>query len=233
MDKNRLIGASREVLDKGFVRIVDIMGDDSSIVQAARVSYGAGTKTVREDSGLINFLMQHRHTTPFEMCVIKFHIKVPLFVWAQWKRHRTASFNEISLRYSEAKEEFMRTPSYDWRRQSGRNRQGSEGNLTNGEGLYLTEEEGKFLQYAWNLYQARLRAGVAREQARKDLPQSLYTEVYWKIDLHNLLHFLELRMAPDAQKEIRLYAHAISQVIAEWVPMTWGAFMVYRVSRDA
>ncbi|WP_347241590.1 FAD-dependent thymidylate synthase [Thermus sp.] len=212
-------GRAIPVLDKGFVRLVDAMGDDASIVQAARVSYGEGTKTVREDAALIDYLMRHRHTSPFEMVEFKFHVKAPLFVVRQWFRHRTASVNEVSGRYSVLKEEFYEPEAF--RRQAKRNKQGSEGALLDEEALALLR---KAEQEAYGAYQALLQKGVAREMARMVLPLNLYTEFYWKQDLHNLFHFLKLRLAPEAQWEIRQYAQAIAELVKARVPLAWAAF---------
>ncbi len=224
-----IIGRALQVLDDGFVRVVDYMGDDAAIVQAARVSYGKGTKHVQEDRALIRYLMRHAHTTPFEMCEIKLHVRVPMDVWRQWIRHRTASVNEYSTRYSEAIDAAQRTAPDAWRRQSTGNRQGSGGVLPEDVGLGLTERERELQDRARSVYEARLAAGVAREQARKDLPLSTYTEAYWKIDLHNLLHFLDLRMDAHAQQEIRAYATVMGErIVAAWVPLAWEAFLDYR-----
>ena len=224
-----MLGEAIRVLDDGFVRVVDYMGDDAAIVQAARVSYGKGTKRLHEDRGLIRYLIRHAHTTPFEMCGIKLHVRAPMDVWRQWIRHRTASVNEYSTRYSEAIDAAQRTSPEAWRLQSTGNRQGSSGNLPPEHGTRLSEEESALQRQARDIYEARLAAGVAREQARKDLPLSTYTEAYWKIDLHNLLHFLALRMDEHAQEEIRAYANAIGeQIVAKWVPVTWEAFLDYR-----
>jgi thymidylate synthase (FAD) len=224
-----MLGEAIRVLDEGFVRVVDYMGDDSAIVQAARTSYGRGTKRRHEDRGLIRYLMRHAHTTPFEMCELKLHVRVPMDVWRQWIRHRTASVNEYSTRYSEAIDAAQRTAPDSWRLQSASNRQGSSGLLPAEQGASLSEEERRIQRQARDIYEARLAAGVAREQARKDLPLSTYTEAYWKIDLQNLLHFLELRMDEHAQLEIRAYATAIGeQIVAKWVPLTWEAFLDYR-----
>jgi thymidylate synthase (FAD) len=210
------------VLDDGFVRVVDYMGADASVVQAARVSYGRGTKKVREDRGLVRYLMRHRHTTPFEMCEIKLHVRVPMDCWRQWVRHRTASINELSTRYSEAIDSLQKTAPGGWRSRSSDNRQGSGEPLDPATGSDLSAAEREFHARARDLYQRRLAAGVAREQARKDLPLSTYTEAYWKIDLHNLLHFLELRMEDHAQQEIRSYARTIGeQIVRRWCPLTW------------
>jgi thymidylate synthase (FAD) len=224
-----LLGEAIRVLDEGFVRVVDYMGDDSAIVQAARTSYGKGTKRRHEDRGLLRYLMRHAHTTPFEMCEIKLHVRVPMDVWRQWIRHRTASVNEYSTRYSEAIDAAQRTDPGAWRLQSAGNRQGSSGLLPMEQGSGLSDEENRLQRQARDIYVARLAAGVAREQARKDLPLSTYTEAYWKIDLQNLLHFLELRMDAHAQQEIRAYANVIgNQIVAAWVPLTWEAFLDYR-----
>lgn len=218
------------VLDDGFVCLVDVMGDDSAIVQAARVSYGEGTKTVSDDRTLIRYLMRHRHTTPFEMAELKFLVRVPMDCWRQWIRHRTASVNEYSTRYSIAIDAAQKTAPDRWRRQAARNKQGSEGFVDPEIGRQLTEEEKQLQQLARSVYRKRLELGVAREQARKDLPLSTYTEAYWKIDLHNLLHFLELRMAPSAQWEIRQYAQTIGyEIVRPLFPLVWEAFEDYRL----
>lgn len=217
------------VLDGGFVRLVDVMGDDKSIVQAARVSYGEGTKHVSEDRALIRYLLSHGHTSPFEMCEIKLHVRVPMDCWRQWIRHRTANVNEYSTRYSVAIDSMMRTQSDRWRIQSNDNKQGSAEYLSDDLGEILTEKEREFHIKARNIYDQRISLGIAREQARKDLPLSTYTEAYWKIDLHNLMHFLELRMEEHAQAEIREYAKVIGEkIVAKWVPITWEAFLDYR-----
>jgi thymidylate synthase (FAD) len=224
-----LLGARLDVLDDGFVRVVDYMGDDGAVVQAARVSYGTGTKRVHEDRGLIRYLLRHAHTTPFEMCEIKLHVRAPMDVWRQWIRHRTANVNEYSTRYSVAIDAAQRTPRDKWRVQSRDNRQGSAGFLPAERGEELTAEEARFQSLAREMYERRLASDVAREQARKDLPLSTYTEAYWKVDLHNLLHFLHLRMDDHAQEEIRAYAATIGrEIVARWVPHVWEAFLDYR-----
>lgn len=226
---DEILGKSFPVLDAGFVRVVDYMGDDSAVVQAARVSYGAGTRRLREDRGLIRYLMRHSHTTPFEMCELKLHVKAPMDVWRQWIRHRTASVNEYSTRYSIAIDAAEQTAADNWRLQSGDNKQGSAGNIDADVGGRLSAQELELHQNARRVYEERLQIGVAREQARKDLPLSTYTEAYWKIDLHNLLHFLNLRMDSHAQEEIRTYATVIGQeIVASWVPSVWEAFLDYR-----
>jgi thymidylate synthase (FAD) len=227
---DELLGEPLRVLDDGFVRVVDYMGSDHSIVQAARVSYGKGTKKVHQDRGLIRYLMRHRHTTPFEMCEIKFHVRVPMDCWRQWIRHRTANVNEYSTRYSLAIDAAQGTAPSDWRLQASGNRQGSDGRLNMENGERFTAREAELQATARAVYQERLDAGVAREQARKDLPLSTYTEAYWKVDLHNLLHFLALRMDSHAQDEIRDYATLIGErVMSRWCPLTWEAFQDYRV----
>ncbi len=229
MDK--ILGMSFKVLNDGFIRVIDYMGSDSSIVQAARVSYGAGTKTVQDDVGLVRYLMRHRHTTPFEMCEIKLHVRVPMDIWRQWIRHRTANVNEYSTRYSIAIDRAATTDPYQWRRQSEKSKQGSDGYLPKETGKILTKKEAELQRLAREVYEERISAGVAREQARKDLPLSTYTEAYWKIDLHNLLHFLSLRMDEHAQEEIRAYALVIgNDIVNRWCPITWQAFKDYRLS---
>jgi thymidylate synthase (FAD) len=225
-----VLGVPIRVLDDGFVRVIDYMGDDAAIVQAARVSYGTGTRRVSEDRGLIRYLMRHRHTTPFEMCELKLHVRVPMDSWRQWIRHRTASVNEYSTRYSIAIDAASRTEPDGWRLQAHENRQGSAGTLDPEMGAELTREEAELHDRCREVYQRRLDRGVAREQARKDLPLATYTEAYWKIDLHNLLHFLELRMDAAAQQEIRAYAEVIGrEIVARWVPLAWEAFLDYRL----
>jgi thymidylate synthase (FAD) len=224
-----LLGQPFPVLDSGFVRVVDYMGGDESVVQAARVSYGKGTKQINTDRGLIRFLMRHAHTTPFEMCELKLHVRAPMDTWRQWIRHRMASVNEYSTRYSLAIDLAQRTAPYEWRHQAATNRQGSEGMLSSTVGAELSAKEEELQGMARQVYEARIVAGVAREQARKDLPLSTYTEAYWKIDLHNLLHFLELRMDTHAQAEIRAYATTIGdEIVSRWVPIVWEAFLDYR-----
>ena len=217
------------VLDQGFVTLVDCMGDDQAIVQSARVSYGEGTKKVSTDRGLIRYLIRHRHTTPFEMAEVKFMVRVPMDCWRQWIRHRTANVNEYSTRYSVAIDAMQTTPETEWRSQSASNRQGSESFFPAEEGKAYTESEKSFQDAATKLYNERIEQGMAREQARKDLPLCTYTEAYWKIDLHNLLHFLHLRMDSHAQWEIRQYAKTIGeQIVKPLFPMVWEAFEDYR-----
>jgi thymidylate synthase (FAD) len=218
------------VLDDGFVTLVDVMGDDAAVVQAARVSYGAGTRHGSDDRSLIRYLMRHRHTTPFEMAEVKLMVRVPMDAWRQWIRHRTASVNEMSTRYSIAIDASQATPPGAWRLQSESNRQGSEGMLNLRAGEELSAEESQLQARAREIYHKRLQLGVAREQARKELPLSTYTEAYWKVDLHNLLHFLELRMDHRAQQEIRAYAEAIGrEIVRPLFPLVWEAFEDYRI----
>jgi thymidylate synthase (FAD) len=228
---DKILGVPFKVLDDGFIRVVDYMGSDESIVQAARVSYGAGTKKIHEDRGLIRYLMRHFHTTPFEMCEIKLHVRVPMDTWRQWIRHRTANVNEYSTRYSIAIDNAQSTEPNQWRLQAQGNRQGSAGYTDDKTGGYLSEKEREFQKLAREIYEERLAKGIAREQARKDLPLSTYTEAYWKIDLQNLLHFLWLRMDEHAQEEIRSYANIIgNEIVARWCPVAWEAFKDYHIS---
>ena len=217
------------VLDDGFVCLVDVMGDDQAVVQAARVSYGEGTRQVSDDRGLIRYLLRHRHTTPFEMVELKFLVRVPMDAWRQWIRHRTANVNEYSTRYSLAIDAAQRTPAHQWRSQAAANRQGSGDALPADLGEDLSAAEAELLDKARQVYERRIELGVAREQARKDLPLSTYTEAYWKIDLHNLLHFLSLRMDAHAQWEIRQYAATLGeQIVRPLFPLVWEAFVDYR-----
>ena len=233
-DRQQLLNELRwkkfPVLDDGFVCLVDVMGDDSSVVQAARVSYGEGTKKASDDRTLIRYLLRHRHTTPFEMAELKFLVRVPMDCWRQWIRHRTANVNEYSTRYSIAIDSTQATSADQWRSQSQTNRQGSEDYLPAEIGEQLTTAEHELQELTRRVYQDRLDTGVAREQARKDLPLSTYTEAYWKIDLHNLLHFLALRMDSHAQLEIREYSTAIGrQIVQPLFPAVWEAFEDYRL----
>ena len=225
------------VLDHGFVRVVDYMGDDNAVVQAARVSYGKGTKKISEDQGLINYLMRHRHSTPFEMCEIKFHIKLPMFVARQWIRHRTANVNEYSARYSILDKEFYIPAPEHLAAQSTNNRQGRADVLTGDYAqkiLQLLKEDATrsydHYEYMLNLdNQDPDRSGLARELARMNLPVNFYTQWYWKIDLHNLMHFLSLRADSHAQYEIRVYADIMLDILRLWLPLTHQAFMDYRM----
>jgi len=233
-DRTSLLEAVRwrkfPVLDDGFVALVDCMGDDGSVVQAARVSYGEGTRKVSDDRQLIRYLLRHAHTTPFEMAELKFVVRVPMDCWRQWIRHRTASVNEYSTRYSLAIDSMQATADDEWRTQATANRQGSAGLLDAGAGGRFTQAERDLQDQARRVYEERLEAGIAREQARKDLPLSTYTEAYWKIDLHNLLHFLALRMDSHAQLEIRRCAETIGrEIVQPLFPLVWEAFLDYRV----
>ncbi|MFP4360008.1 MAG: FAD-dependent thymidylate synthase [Alphaproteobacteria bacterium] len=223
------------VLDHGFVRVVDYMGDDAAVVQAARVSYGSGTKSVRSDAGLIRYLMRHRHSTPFEMCEIKLHVKLPIFVARQWIRHRTANVNEYSARYSILDREFYVPPVDAVAEQSASNRQGRGEALAPDAAQAARARMRDAAQDAFDLYDHLLGGEaadvptVARELARAVLPLSTYTQWYWKIDLHNLLHFVALRADPHAQAEIRAYAAVLLDLVERWVPVTAAAFRDYRL----
>ena len=218
------------VLDDGFVALVDVMGDDHAVVEAARVSYAAGTRRLSYDRTLIRYLMRHWHTTPFEMAEVKLLVRVPMDCWRQWIRHRMASINETSTRYSIAIDAAQKTPAEQWRRQAAQNRQGSEGFLDAATGAELSAAEAELQDHTRRVYEHRLQLGVAREQARKDLPLSTYTEAYWKVDLHNLLHFLQLRMDSQAQWEIRQYAETIGrEIVHPLFPLVWEAFADYRI----
>lgn len=218
-------GLNLKVLDKGFIRVVDWMGDDSSIVQAARVSYGDGTKNLREDRQLIHYLLKNKHTSPFEMCEIKLHCKMPLFVARQWVRHRTASINEYSARYSVLKNEFYIPDTKHIGVQASDNKQGRAGEILSAREAQTVITNCSLVAY--DNYQDLLDLGVAREVARMVLPVNIYTEWYWKIDLHNLLHFLKLRLDLHAQFEIRAYAKVIHEIVKGWVPIVAGAFEDY------
>ncbi len=229
------------VLDHGFVRVIDYMGDDAAVVQAARVSYGKGTKRVNEDRGLIQYLMRHRHTTPFEMCEIKYHVKLPIFVARQWIRHRTANVNEYSARYSILDNEFYLPDPAHLAVQSSTNRQGRGDALPPAEARHvldlLREDAARsYRDYAFMLNEDEsgkvvdeTRSGLARELARMNLSLNFYTQWYWKTDLHNLLNFLSLRADAHAQYEIRVYADAMIDTLERWVPITAEAFRQYRL----
>ncbi len=233
------------LLDHGFIRVIDYMGDDHAIVQAARVSYGRGTRTVSEDAGLIRYLMRHRHTTPFEMCAIKFHVKLPIFIARQWIRHRMASVNEYSARYSVMDREFYIPDPAQLAAQSTLNRQGRAAVLEGEEAarvlaLLRADAERCHDDYAWLLNEASEdkpadpeRQGLARELARMNLTLNTYTQWYWKIDLHNLFHFLSLRADSHAQYEIRVYAEAMLEIVAAWVPLATQAFRDYRLGAQS
>ena len=221
------------VLDHGFVRVVDYMGDDAAICQAARVSYGKGTKSVQNDEGLIRYLMCHWHSTPFEMCEVKLHVKLPVFVARQWIRHRTANVNEYSARYSILDREFYIPAPEHVAAQSVVNNQGRGETLTGEEAARVLDILKSDSERSYNNYQAMIsddgQQGLARELARMNLPANIYTQWYWKVDLHNLLHFLRLRADAHAQYEIRVYADAICSVVADWVPYAYAAFEDYRL----
>jgi len=229
------------VLDHGFVRVIDYMGDDSAIVQSARVSYGKGTKKISNDHGLIKYLMRHRHSTPFEMCEIKFHIKLPIFVARQWIRHRTANVNEYSARYSILDKEFYIPSIENLAAQSTINNQGrgevlSSDEASNVISILKTDAEQTYANYETLLNESseggildESKSGIARELARMNLTLNTYTQWYWKIDLNNLLHFLALRADDHAQYEIRIYADAMLDIVNKWVPITYSAFDDYRV----
>ena len=230
-----------EVLDHGFIRVIDYMGDDSSIVQSARVSYVKGTKKISNDKGLIKYLMRHRHSTPFEMCEIKFHIKLPIFIARQWIRHRTANVNEYSARYSILDKEFYIPSAENLAAQSAINNQGRGDALTDDEASNVIQILKKDAEQTYSNYETLLnessegniidesKSGIARELARMNLTLNTYTQWYWKIDLNNLLHFLALRADDHAQYEIRVYADAMLDIVKKWVPLTYEAFEDYRI----
>ena len=228
------------VLDHGFVRVIDYMGDDAAVVQAARVSYGRGTRRTSEDRGLIRYLMRHHHTSPFEMCELKLHVKLPIFVARQWIRHRTANVNEYSGRYSVLDKEFYLPEPRHLAAQSSANRQGRDAILDAAEAeqvlqILRDDAERTFGHYRWMLNDADdpdadpNRNGVSRELARIGLGLSTYTQWYWKVDLHNLLGFLRLRADPHAQHEIRAYAEVMLDLVRRWTPVTHEAFVEYRL----
>ncbi|MCA0961539.1 FAD-dependent thymidylate synthase [Salipiger bermudensis] len=224
---------AKPVLDHGFVRVVDYMGDDAAICQAARVSYGRGTKSVSNDEGLIRYLMRHWHSTPFEMCEIKLHVKLPIFVARQWIRHRTANVNEYSARYSILDREFYIPAPEHLAAQSVTNNQGRGEALEGAEAdrvlRYLRDDAMRAFDHYEEMISTEDQQGLARELARMNLPANTYTQWYWKVDLHNLLHFLRLRADSHAQYEIRVYADAICEMVADWVPFAYKAFEDYRM----
>ena len=235
-----LLGFPHPVLDHGFIRLIDYMGDEPAVVQAARVSYGKGTKQSSEDRGLLRYLMRHRHSTPLEMCEIKLHVKLPVFVARQWIRHRTANVNEYSARYSILEREFYVPKLDDIQQQSTTNKQGRAGALTEKDRLYIQSQMQQSAERDFDLYDTLTfneedenardpGFNVARELARINLPLSTYTEWYWKVDLHNLLHFLSLRADPHAQMEIRAYADVMLRMVQLWVPDIYEAFIDYRM----
>lgn len=226
---------AHEVLDHGLIRVIDYMGNDSAITQAARVSYGKGTKAVTNDEGLIRYLMRHWHSTPFEMCEVKFHVKLPVFVARQWIRHRTANVNEYSARYSILDREFYIPKAEHLAAQSVINNQGRGEALTGAEAEavlnYLRDDSNT----AYDHYEEMMaedddnKQGLARELARMNLPANIYTQWYWKVDLHNLFHFLRLRADAHAQYEIRVYAEKMCEIVKDWVPAAYAAFEDYRM----
>ena len=216
-------------LDHGFIRLVDNMGGDDAIVQAARVSYGKGTRKVSQDRGLIRYLLRHRHTTPFEMVEFKFHCKMPIFVARQWVRHRTANINEYSLRYSEARDEFYIPDEKHILFQSKLNKQGRSGEVSADLKKKVQDYFREISDRSYAVYSELNEAGIARELARAVLPVNIYTEWYWKNDLHNILHFLSLRMDPHAQYEIRIYAEAMAKIVKQIAPFAYEAFQDYVV----
>lgn len=231
-----MLGIAHPCLDHGFVRVIDYMGDDAAITQAARTSYGKGTRSTREDEGLIRYLMRHHHSTPFEMCEIKFHIKLPIFVARQWIRHRTASVNEYSARYSILDREFYIPASENLAAQSNSNRQGRGSALSGAEAnevlaILREDAERNYDHYEYMLNENsedRSRLGLARELARMNLTLNTYTQWFWKCNLHNLFWFLQLRLDQHAQYEIRAYAEIISAIVAVWTPKAHAAFLEYR-----
>jgi thymidylate synthase (FAD) len=229
-----------KVLDKGFIRVVDYMGNDASVVQAARVSYGKGTKKRSEDEGLIRYLLRHRHTTPFEMCEIKLHVKLPIFIARQWIRHRTASINEYSARYSILEDEFYIPKKNHLAQQSLVNKQGRGNELddaTSKEVLKILKEDSFrcYKNYTWMLNEKNSkeyekdRASLSRELARINLTLNTYTEWYWKTDLHNFMHFVSLRADSHSQFEIREYGMVLLKILSKWTPLTYKAFLSYRL----
>ena len=224
---------AHQVLDHGLVRVIDYMGDDAAICQAARVSYGRGTKSVSNDTGLIRYLMRHWHSTPFEMCEVKFHVKLPVFVARQWIRHRTANVNEYSARYSILDREFYIPEPDALAAQSTVNNQGRGETLDGAEAQRVLDMLRDDATRAYDHYEEMLsqdgQKGLARELARMNLPANVYTQWYWKVDLHNLFHFLRLRADAHAQHEIRVYADAMCAIVKDWVPAAYGAFEDYRL----
>lgn len=216
-----------KVLDHGFVRVIDYMGSDNSIVQSARVSYGKGTKQISQDEALIKYLMRHHHTTPFEMCEIKFHVKLPIFIARQWIRHRTANVNEYSARYSILDHEFYIPQPEQVAKQSGDNKQGSGESFDADASKEIIDSLTADSNLVYSHYEKFIEQGLAREIARTNLTLNYYTQFYWKIDLHNLLHFLRLRADKHAQYEIRVYAEVMLDIIKKWVPLTYNAFVEY------
>lgn len=232
------LNSPTKVLDHGFIRVIDYMGDDSAICQAARVSYGQGTKSISDDRGLIRYLMRHWHTTPFEMCEIKLHVKLPVFVARQWIRHRTANVNEYSARYSILDREFYIPEKNQICVQSLDNKQGRGQEMDDQGGQEALKIFSEASDEAYDLYEYLLGdekepgLGVTRELSRMVLPTNIYTQWYWKTDLHNLFHFLRLRADSHAQWEIRQYANVICELVKDWVPLAYGAFEDYRLNAE-
>lgn len=222
-----ILGVDFPVLDHGFVRVIDYMGNEAAVAQMARVSYGKGTKSVNEDKGLLRYLLRHKHTSPFEGCEIKLHIKMPIFVMRQWIRHRTANVNEYSMRYSEPKDQFYIPDLEQIKLQSTDNKQGRGADADSKTKHDFIEASSFVASNAMTQYDWFNEQGVARELNRINLPVSAYTECYWKIDLHNLLHFLNLRLNPHAQYEIRVFAEEIFKILQIWVPNIADAFVDY------
>lgn len=233
----RQLHLAHPVLDHGLVRVIDYMGDDAAIVQAARVSYGRGTRAVSNDEGLIRYLMRHWHSTPFEMCEVKFHVKLPVFVARQWIRHRTANVNEYSARYSILDREFYIPAPDQLAAQSTVNNQGRGEVLQGDEAARVLDMLREDAMRSYDHYEAMLsqdgQQGLARELARMNLPANIYTQWYWKTDLHNLFHFLRLRADAHAQYEIRVYAEAMCRIVRDWVPLAYAAFEDYRLGGAA
>lgn len=233
----KILGKEFKVLDSGFIRVVDYMGNDNSVVDAARVSYGRGNKSVKDDTSLIRYLMKHKHTTPFEMCEIKLHVRLPIFVARQWMRHRTASINEYSARYSILDNQYYIPNEENVLPQSTTNKQGRDGVLSQDEkkqaiDLIKESSEKAFENYSamLNLEENPDKNGISREIARIALPVNVYTQFYWKIDLHNFMHFIKLRIDKHAQFEIRQYAEILLDILKTWLPICYGAFVDYNLS---
>lgn len=229
LDKNYL-GKQINVLDHGFIMLTDYMGDSKTITDAARVSYGSGTKTVREDKKLIAYLLRNKHMTPFEMCEIQIMVKLPIFVARQWIRHRTANVNEYSARFSEVKDEFYIPREEYVNPQSAINKQGREGELSAGIRRDFIDRVSAICNQSYLVYEKSLKNNVARELSRMNLPLNTYTIWYWKTDLRNLMNFIQLRIDPHAQYEIRLYAEEIANIVKVWVPEVWEAFLEYQLN---
>ena len=230
----KILYAPHYVLDHGFVRVIDYMGNDAAICQAARVSYGTGTKSMQNDEGLIRYLMRHWHSTPFEMCEIKLHVKLPVFVARQWIRHRTANVNEYSARYSILDREFHIPDPAQLAAQSTTNNQGRDQVLTASEAervlQILRDDSARAYDHYEEMISDEGKQGLARELARMNLPVNIYTQWYWKVDAHNLFHFLRLRADPHAQYEVRVYADTICKIVSDWLPLAYSAFEDYRLN---